>query len=441
MGELFRFSVVGPRDSVELILNVGQISFPNITMIPMVYEDTFEAKNIFAPDSINVDAWLFSGIAPYSLISDSGKIHKHVFYVPHTGSSLYRVLLQAVYQDKQSIESISFDTFSYDEVKGVFLDLNGPIVFPKIRISPKEIDNPHDLSKWHYDLWKSGETKMSVTCYLRTYQELSEKGIPSYRVRPTRDAILTTIDQVIQSIERDRFKGSQISVQLVEIENFEALIGKSYSGHYAKRQDLELYGLLLDYGRSIDGSVYSRGDGRYTLYSTRGRIENYTHSLKTMPIIDLLKRNLKVPVCGGIGFGETAIEAERNANIAIQFSKNGGPGNWTFVSDDRQVIGPLASKSAIKFSIRTTNPLDLAWAERLHVGTTTIQRLWYVLDRLKGKPILAEDFATLLNINQRSASRILNRLVEINIANVVGKQSKARGRPSRLFLIDIEKFR
>jgi len=54
--------------------------------------------------------------------------------------------------------------------------------------------------------------------------------------------------------------------------------------------------------------------------------ENATADLQSMPVIDALKRELTIPVSGGIGFGSTAYEVDRNAHTALQFSRKAGQG-------------------------------------------------------------------------------------------------------------------
>ena len=437
MGEAFerniRLAVVGPQDSVELIIRVGSEGYPALTLVPMIYEDASEAAELVLRPSADVDAWLFSGIAPYSYARSSGVTDKTFLYVPHTGPSLYRVLLQAVYRDKRDISAISFDSFRLQEISETLQDSGIPL--PVIEMYPGRELSAKDITEWHYDLWQRGKVKFSITCFLATFKSLSKRRVPCYRIWPTRDAIRTSFDMAIRMVEGQRYKGSQIAVQHIAIDNFEEIQGRNSSAYTAKRHDLALYRLLLDYGEAINGTIV-RGEGRYTVYSTRGSIEDFTAGLQSMPVIDALKRELTITVSGGIGFGSTAYEADRNAHVALQLSAKAGAGNWTVVTDDGKVVGPLGSPTGLRYSLRSTDALCRKWCRHLQVSATTVQRLWSVLDKLRGKPITAEELSRYLAINERSGRRLLKSCVKARIARIVGEEAPTRGRPSKLYRIE-----
>ena len=94
-----------------------------IEAVPVVYESAKEVPAILAERVREADVWLFSGIAPYNYAVKSGIADRPLLYLPHTGSSLYRVLLQMTLQHGLSVEAISFDTFSDREIEEIFAEV------------------------------------------------------------------------------------------------------------------------------------------------------------------------------------------------------------------------------------------------------------------------------------------------------------------------------
>src|SRR3954467_2975450 len=127
-----------------------------------------------------VDMWLFSGQVPYTIAKEWGGISQPMFSVPHTGSSLYKTLLNIMYNHKISVSEISFDTLHPSELERIFEEagINDKPSF--VKHYEGEI-HAEVLAHYHYGLWKEGKTKAAVT-YLRTAQlELERLGVPVFR--------------------------------------------------------------------------------------------------------------------------------------------------------------------------------------------------------------------------------------------------------------------
>jgi len=425
-----RLGIVGPLDSIELVQEVT-LERPDILVpIPIVYQDASEVPDIVTRCSNDVDVWLFSGIVPYERAL-MVKINKPLFYIPHTGSSLWRALLQITYIEKLKFESMSFDTFSQQEIEETFTDIDLPV--PVIYVNHQQGSvSASDATEYHYNLWKSGHTHIAVTCLFATYQNLKKMGVPVFRIWPTRSTIRTTLDITISAFEAQRFKGSQLAIQHIKIDGYDDLIrvGSSYG---AKKIELRLYEILVGYAEKLKGSIVIRGDGQYTLYSTRGILEEFTENFTIMPILDDVTRNVTAKVSGGIGFGATAYDAEENAYRALGLAKQRGKGLWMVVTDSREVIGPLSSVTHLKYSISTDDVVLRKFADQLKISITTVNKLLAVINKLAKDAVSADDLAMYLAITPRSARRLLTSLVEQGFAQVVRTELLAKGRPRKLY--------
>lgn len=427
-----RLAIVGPSDSVAVIHEVALERADYLTPVPLVYKDASEVRDILTQHVHEYDMWVFSGVVPYQRAL-ALEIHKPLFYIPHTGSSLYRVLLQMTYMENLKINSISFDTFSRKEVDETFADISLPL--PKTYVNHyKGIVSASDLTEWHYNLWKTGQCNIAVTCFLATYENLRKMGVPAFRIWPTRSDIRTTLAIAINAFEAQRFKGSQLAIQHIAIDDYDDIVRASTS-YDVKRIELRLYQILVGYAEKLRGSIVLRGDGQYTLYSTRGILEELTDGFTVMPILEEIIRDVTVKVSGGIGFGATAYLAEENAFKALGIAKQKGKGLWMVVTDDQQAIGPLSSAIHLKYSVRADEATYKQFADKLNISITTANKLLAAIDKLERDTIGADDLALYLAITPRSARRLLTTLVDQGFAEVAGEEMLAKGRPRKLYKI------
>lgn len=437
MQDLIRLAIVGPPDSAAIAYEIALEKRDCLIPMVLAYADASEVPDILKRNGNDFDMWLFSGIIPYQRAKTADS-KKPLFYVPHAGSSLYRALLEILYIKKLTCDSISFDTFSEREIVETFKDTALPL--PKIYANQyKGIVTASEVTEWHYDLWKSGKTNIAVTCLLATYNKLAELGVPVVRIWPTRCNIRTTLELAIKSFETQRVKRSQLAVQRIVIDDYDDIV-RSNSSYEAKRLELKLYEILLAYIEKLKGSISMNGGGKFTLYSTRGTLTEITENFTVMPIIEEMTRQVDVNISGGIGLGLTVYDAEENSFSALGLGKQQGKGVWMVVNDDHTVIGPLSSKVHLKYSVRTNDHALRNLADQLNISVTTINKLLATIDKLDRDDIVADDLAMYLKITVRSARRMLSNLVEKGFARVVGEELVGKGRPRRLYKINIKEL-
>lgn len=425
-----RMAIVGPADSVLLAYEVALERDTVLAPQSIVYQDAAEVADIISKHKDEFDMWLFSGIVPYqhALKAD---VDKPLFYIPHTGSSLYRALFEITYIEKRELRCISFDTFSAEEVEETFHDIN--LTLPKIYVKHYEgAVSAQDITKYHYDLWQQGKTDIAVTCFLATYEKLKKLGVPVVRIWPTRSNIRTTLDVAINAVIAQRFKGSQLAVLEIAISKYDDIVRAS-SSYDVKRIELCLYQILVGFAEVLEGSLVLRGDGQYTLYTTRGVLEKSTQELTVMPIFEEITCRVKAAVNGGIGFGQTAYAAEQNAFHALGLAEQKGQGIWMAVNDKREVYGPLSSAVHLKYSVTADYEASRRFADKVKLSTTTVNRLLAVLDKLDNTIIGADELAVYLGITTRSARRILAALAEEGFAKIAGEEMLVKGRPRKLY--------
>src|SRR5690625_1008013 len=182
-----KLGIIGPEDTVNVILEVSKEFSNKFTVIPFIYSRLEETKDILKKHKDEIDVWLYGGQAPYAISKDYVN-PKSGFYPQLNGSSLTKVLLDISYKDKKKLTYLSFDTIPSNEILETFMELE---INPKnLKLYPYSGYKPaEELIEFHYELYKAKEVHSCVTGVHSVYKKLREMNVPAYRIRPTKMAI------------------------------------------------------------------------------------------------------------------------------------------------------------------------------------------------------------------------------------------------------------
>ncbi|WP_102349648.1 hypothetical protein [Bacillus sp. Marseille-P3661] len=428
-----RLGIVGPEDSVKLILDVAD-EFSDIINIPFVYKRFEESREIVNKAKDEVDVWLFSGQAPYAF-AEEYLINQNGFYPPLNGSSLSKVLLDISYKDKKSLNKLSIDTIPQNEVLETFTELG--LNTGELQLLPYKGYKPKDeLVDFHYQLYKKGIVESCITYIRSVYETLNNMNVPVYRIKPTRMVIRETISIASQKSEMLHFKSSQISVLILQIYDMNNLIGENSVSFDAYRLNLKLQDIIIEFTESISGSFIQLGNDKFIIFSTRGALESQNNNeiftlLEKVILITTLTANI------GIGYGKTVFGAEQNAYLALNHAKNNGKNIAMLANENGVIEGPLQKQNSLSFSYRSE---DLELIEKLKnagVNISTFNKILSIQDNLGQGSINSTNLAKWLDMTQRNARRILSDLEKHNLAKIVGiETSSTRGRPSKIYRVE-----
>ncbi|MFD2083837.1 hypothetical protein [Brevibacillus brevis] len=427
-----KVGIVGPKDSVELMVAVGREFSDRMTLIPHIYQRVEEVATIVTENEMEIDIWFFSGVGPYSIAKEH--IRKQKAFFPQINASvLTKVLLEMVYRDGFTLDRVSFDTVSEAHFRETLEELGMQCENPYLN-PYQEFRLTAHLVDYHTRLIQEGKVDACVTGMLSVTEELKRRGIKVYRMGFTRLTFREIFKQILQEGETLHFKRSQIAVQLIEVTDIEKLVNEPANAYELRRLDLKLQELVLDYTESISGSFVAVGNSKFIIFSTRGSFEDNPEFHPTI-LLEKIKLLTNSNASMGIGFGVTALSAERNAQLALGHAKNHRDAA-ILVDHDGSIEGPLRQTNSISYEYWTQDKEMSENLKKAGVSITTFNKIISVQKALGQKYISASMIAEWMGMTPRNARRILSDLAEHNIIELIGEETPTnRGRPRKIYRI------
>ena len=201
-----------------------------------------------------------------------------------------------------------------------------------------------------------------------------------------------------------------------------------------QRLKLNLHKLLLDYIEQLEGYLTTLNGQEYMFVTTRGVFERVTQGYKYMPIHHEVRRQLKVTLSIGIGFGFSANQAGSHARIALNQATQFGGDKCFIVREDRHVIGPVEMEASVKYPLSITDPKLLDYAEKSSMTAAYIRKLFALLEQKNTNMFTAQELASIFGVTTRSAHRILLQWLDAELVEIVGVEKiTSKGRPRQVF--------
>ncbi len=430
-----KLGVLGARDSVKIVQDIVAEN-SEFDVKPYIYNDRESIIPLLkAAQYEDIDMWLCTGRIPYVIAKDWGGVTQPMFYMPYKGSSLYRTLCEILYTRKINMNSISFDSILYDDLKEVYEELgisDEPAYVRPFQLGMTEAD----VVKYHYDLWQIGKSKVAVTCTLNVKNKLEQLGVPVFRVLPARAAVESTINIMLRAFEIETVRDAQIAVQMLELDTFTSA-NEFYSTDEMYNMEVKVTQKLITYAKKVQGSLKTAGPGRFVIFTTRGMLRMITDDFTKIPEMEELEQISKDLITCGIGIGVSAYEAEFHAAKALVNANKYGKGSWMVFFDDKTITGPLGEKKQITYSYGSAKLQSLS--ERTSISVSTLSKIDAIMKKIKRTEISAHDLSQHMQILPRSARRIISELERAGIAEDIGDENpNPRGRPRKLYRINLE---
>lgn len=404
------------------------------------YYENLEDVSKLVRETGGYDVLLFTGPIPYYLSLKEATAKG----LPSTYISLdeFVVVLSLYYvnnQLNQDSNRISYDIEQSNYVTSVYKELNLPtdsiyvIEYRPLLKKCIETFDVDEIVQYHYKLWKENKVDLVMTTISTVYDRLTELGVNCFRMLLPKKKIIDKLNDAYNQGELMRMRKSQIAVGLVSIDDYKE-IAKDRDKNDVKSIVLELHQMLLSFGRDIDATVNYVGEDQFIIYGTKGALKYITNQYKNLPILNKVTEYLKVNVSIGFGVGYTANEAEENAQTAIHHSREISDRSTCFiVTDEKLVIGPL-NENTKDFYLRSDDDAILTIVKDTGISVKNVSKFIKFIEIRGSKNFTSIELSEHLQLTRRSSDRILKKLLEGNVVEVIGEeQPYSKGRPRALY--------
>lgn len=430
---MYRIGIVGPKPSIERTMRAveGQDLEAHFELYP--YEHARETGEIITRNREKVHGWVFTGPIPYLTAQDVLHGKEHAIYCPPTGASLYKAMLQAIYTLGNPVKEISID-MTGNESWGL-MDSLEELNFSDEQLRKYVFSTDYDVEdmiQFHVRHWEEGRTKAAITCLYAVYEGLLQRGVPVFKIDSTKLETVQAVRMLIEQIRSSAFKDSQIGVLMVEIEGWHAAGDQSTERYQLQHMELKIKGILLRHCEQIDGSLHQDGTGRYLMYGSRGGMARNMESLHTA--MHQLELDTDLLSFAGIGFGETAFDAERHARKAIQYAKDDEAGRVIVYETDGTIVEAAGEDQELSYEMYSSDTELLEQLNKAGVSIRTFQKLKAYIRRMGREEFTASELASGLSMTIRHVQRILGSLTAFSLAEITGNElNTRRGRPSNRY--------
>lgn len=402
------------------------------------YEKIEEIHQIFCDNNNIFDGFIFGGpLSYYSLEQDIKNWSKPVVYLDITEKDFYKHLFKVSQLYKGIDFSRVYFDFFWDEKNVLqlehllgdqkpFYTLSNEIDFQNMQLYEESLDK-------HLYFWKEGLIDLSITRAANLVGPLKSHGLNVYYMGISEDTIKEKIEELIMAIEYARLKENQVVAGYIESPTSSNMIENDL-------MQLSIHKELLEFcaqeGFQLGIQKYNH---TFEIITSYGDLQEMTNNFRSCKIIRFLKERLSFNVHIGWGIGITLGQALQNARNAYRQAESYTE-SCTFVIDEgKQSMGPFGFEEANdeENAFNSWEEIE-ALGQSLDVSTSLLQKVIFAMSRLKTNELTSNLTAEVLNVSVRSANRILNQLVEKNLAKVEQKKHNSlQGRPIKTYIIQL----
>jgi len=420
-----KLGIVGPKDSVNRFIKIAKPLKSKLIIFPFTYKAVTDTEQIVKNHDSEVDVWVFSGQAPFSIAMNTGITHK-AFFPSLNGSSLMKTLFDIAYHHQLMLEHISMDTLTEKEVHETFTDLELPTDHLHL-FSYSGYQSTKELVDFHTRLFNKNKTNIAITCVHAVYKQLQSMKIPVYRLTPTNIVLREVINKAHRQSETLYFKNSQIVNIIVQTGGLEQMI--EVTRNY--RLNLKIQELIIDFTEAISGSYIQLNNEKYMVFSTRGPLETYGKKASTQ-LLEKIHLLTDLISAMGIGCGKTSMEAEKNAYTSFHQAQHYEENCAMLLDETGEMEVPF---NVLNDSIHNEKSLDKELEEDLikaGVPSSTFYKILHVQNNFSNQAVTASDIAEWLQMTQRNARRVLTNLEIQGLAKTLDQELPVnRGRPRK----------
>jgi hypothetical protein len=403
-----RVGVVGPEAAVGAIIEVAEtmasVDVAGISIVGTAYTRPAQIAPKVRAISPDVDAVLFAGPLPHDVAIAAGALSVPATHVELSGSALYGALVRALRQGVD-VERVSIDSLSKPAVAEAYGDCN--LDRRQVRSAPYSgPDSAAGFVEFHAALHASGKTVAALTTVDRVARELSRLDVPVVRIKATNSALRTSLRSAALLGAGTRLQSSAVVVGLVELPDVTNTATDARRSWAVQELRLEAWRALRPETDAAAISVLPRDDHSLVLMATLASLGTATSDFTRAPFSSAIQDATGIEPAIGFGMGTNAIEAERQADLALTAARAAKSGQRTKV---RTLDGSL-----VTLDRGEPGPPQLVSSKHLD----TLKELKRGVGRSEGAVAVidSESAAEVLGVSPRTARRLLQDLARVGLA-------------------------
>jgi len=437
--------VVGPRSTVDRIINQLETKKLFVDYVPIVYERLHEVVPLVRAHVGNVDNFFFCGPIPYHYVRRKMNLPCPVEHSVVDAYAITTVLYQAALNDHVDVRKVTTDFYDNDNIGKALQNLG--YSKEEVTISEASYDifeegYPMKNAQFHIENLEEGRANLCLTGTLQTYQYLKDEGYPVYLVH-------TSVDEPEEKINRLRLR----SVMAVQDENQATVISieldykeKDNGDSITELQNYQIRGNAMEkiyyYAQRLDASVERSDSGKiiYRIYTTKSVLSDETEGFRRLLLMEELQSLYGIERVGiGIGLGRTSAEARRNSDFGRERALTNDMSCFYIVYEDQKIAGPIIQSETPKKTEEINGELYMISRET-QVGLDKLIVIDSIIDQYGVDVITPGELARLSNLPLNRINRLITKLEGAGYAKIVGKKPlSGSGRPSRLIQINLKK--
>lgn len=409
--------VVGPHDLVDDVAAICEEQ-PGVVAHRLDYDHESQAVGLVEARAGTVEAWLFTGVVPYTLAAEAGVLTRPATFVDYTGATLLQAMVRLL-RDGHDVSRMSIDTVPSADVSATLREAGVPTAGVRTLSYQSGVEST-DVVEFHRRARRGARgTEVAVTCLRSAYEVLCAE-MPAFRLVPSAYSVRIAVRQLLLHADNQAQEDAQVVLGLVELPGGDDGLSKE--------------------ANALAGSVARYTGDTYLLVTTRGPVHDVTGGFTSLPMLRRLADRHEV-VRVGFGLGRSSAEAETLARRALARARRlGDVAAVLSLRGEADVV--LESAMPPAASGGDEPPASAArlpvLAQRVGISVATLERLIAVQEAAGTEPLTTREVATRLRVQQRTARRMLHRLELAGLAERTGSLlSGGSGRPLTAYRITL----
>ncbi len=418
-----RIGLIASQPMAQFIKGLERDLSDRCEILYLIAESSEDVLELYQDNLENVDIFLFSGRLFYLTLLDRGVYPEKIFYIFNEfEGDIKGILLEQLIADR-SIDlsrifiDVAFAENNYLGIKDLLPPEERPLCSEDARIFTNR-DYGRHLFDYHKSLHEQDRIDLSITGVGTLVKHFEAQGIPYRYFYPTREYVLNFIIQILTSRPASQTNipaAIMIQPEIMDEERISRCVRQLRKR--AKESEMEV-------------SIRHEATGLLVMTNLTN-LHKLTHGFNDLSFKKVLEESTGALYIG-FGSGKNQFHARLNASTALSTGMS-QQGKVYYATLDNELIGPLGSRHIESYQQRPTKQI-LEMSKTYHVDHQNIQKLLNYTAIIDSDTFSAIELSQFMEITVRSASRLMNRIIEHGGAtSYMDKTKRGRGRPVKLY--------